>query len=187
MRILRILSGAVLAVALVLPVTATEAFAHVALVSSNPKDGAKLDEAPKSAKLTFSETLDAPSTKVAVTKGEGEPVDGPKPEISGDTITQPLRLPEKGRYTVAFHIVSEDGHPVRDSISFDVASVPEENRTTSSAPGKSEASADGDSASETAGQGSSSIGWGVVAAIAAGVAVLVVAVVILVRRRSRHS
>ena len=184
MRILRILSGAVLATALALAATASPAQAHVALTSSDPKDGAKLDEAPETVTLVFSETLDVPSTKVAVTDSAGDTVKGPKAEISGDTITQPLQLPAKGRYTVAFHIVSEDGHPVRDSISFDVASVPEENRTSSTPSDKPGETQETDEAS---GQESSSIGWGVVAAVAAGIAVLVAAAVFLMRRQSRQS
>ncbi|ADD40738.1 copper resistance CopC family protein [Stackebrandtia nassauensis] len=184
MRILRILSGALLGAALLIPVTATPASAHVALVSSDPKDGAKLDEAPETVELTFSEVLDAPSTKVAVIKPDGENLDVAKPSIEDKTITQALKLPVKGEYTVSYRIVSEDGHPVEDSISFSVASVPKENQEPSSAAESAdEETKDTDEAATT----DSGLGWGPVALVAAGVVVVVVVVVLLVRRRSRDS
>lgn len=180
MRILRILSGTALAAVLLLAATATPAAAHVALVESDPEDGAKLDSTPEAVVLTFSEQLDAPSTKVAVTDAAGDTVEQVAPDIEGKTITQPIRLPREGEYRVSYRIVSEDGHPVEDSIGFSVASVPDADRqaASESASAKPRADAPG---------GESSLGWGPVAAVAAGLVVLVAAVVLLVRRRSRSS
>lgn len=185
MRILRILSGALLAAAVALTVTATPAAAHVALVESSPEDGAKLDTTPEKVELTFSEVLDAPSTKVAVTDAAGDTVDQAAPRIEDKTITLPLRLPREGQYTVSYRIVSEDGHPVEDSISFFVASVPEADRSEAgSEASETDAGHDG---SDGAKDGDSGIGWGTVAAVAGGLAVIVAVVVLLVRRRSRVS
>lgn len=180
MRILRILSGAVLLGVVALAVTATPAAAHVALLESSPADGAELETTPEAVELTFSETLDIPSTTVAVTNAEGTVIEQAEPKIDGKTITQPLRLPQPGEYTVAYRIVSEDGHPVEDSISFLVASVPEADR--SEVPESS-----GESKDDAAASADSGIGWGTVAAIAAGVVVVIGGIVLLVRRGSRDS
>lgn len=186
MRILRILTVASLTAALMSPVAATPAFAHVALVTSDPKDGETLDKAPDAAVLTFSEPLDAPSTKVAVTDANGDTVDAGDPTIKGDSVTQPLHLPGAGKYTVAFHIVSEDGHPVRDSVSFTADSVPEENLRSTN--GSEET---GENPSTKAGQepekGSSNLGWGFIGGIAAAVVAIIVVVAFMARRRSSRN
>lgn len=113
--------GALLATA-----NATAAFAHAALVGTDPEDGATLAVAPASVSATFSEILDGPSTEIAVTDPAGETLDLDDPTFEGDTFTQPMRYTAPGEYTVAFRVYSEDGHRVDDALTFTVESIPDE-------------------------------------------------------------
>ncbi|MQM27415.1 copper resistance CopC family protein [Glycomyces albidus] len=105
--------------------TAAPASAHAALTGTDPEDGAVLAEAPAEVSATFSEILDGPSTEIAVTDPSGALVDVADPVFDGDTFTQPMLYTEPGEYTVAFRVISEDGHRVDDSLEFTVESIPE--------------------------------------------------------------
>ncbi|WP_051393115.1 copper resistance CopC family protein [Glycomyces arizonensis] len=113
--------GAILAAA-----AATAASAHAALVGTDPEDGATVATAPASVSATFSEILDAPSTEIAVTDPSGETLDVADPSFDGDTFTQPMVYTTPGEYTLAFRVVSEDGHRVDDAVTFTVETIPDE-------------------------------------------------------------
>jgi methionine-rich copper-binding protein CopC len=112
--------GGALAIGLAAP-----ASAHAALTGTDPEDGAVLAEAPAAVSATFSENLDGPSTEIAVTDPTGAVVDVADPAFDGDTFTQPMQYTAPGTYTVAFRVISEDGHRVDDAVSFTVESIPE--------------------------------------------------------------
>nr|WP_240940212.1 copper resistance CopC family protein [Planosporangium flavigriseum] len=113
------LAAAVATVALSL--VATPAWAHNALRSSSPADGEQLAAPPRQVVLEFRERLDPKFTVVAIT-GPGGPVTGEPVGVDGVRAVQPLpaTLPD-GRYTVAYRVVSVDGHPVQGQLSFTVA------------------------------------------------------------------
>lgn len=113
--------GALLAVA-----NATAASAHAALVGTDPEDGAAVDTAPASVSATFSEALDGPSTEIAVTDPAGETLELDDAAFEGDTFTQPMLYTTPGEYTVAFRVISEDGHRVDDALTFTVEAIPDE-------------------------------------------------------------
>jgi hypothetical protein len=99
---------------------AAPAYAHVDLLSSDPKDGAKLAAPPSQAVLKFSEPLDPQLTKVAVTIDD-KPVKLASPaRTQGDTITVPL-AGGGGKYRVVYRVVGTDGHRVDGDIRFTVA------------------------------------------------------------------
>ncbi|WP_051325198.1 copper resistance CopC family protein [Glycomyces tenuis] len=135
--------GAVLAAA-----TATAASAHAALLGTDPEDGATLDTAPASVSATFSEVLDGPSTTIAVTDPAGETLELDEAAFEGDTFTQPMLYTTPGEYTVAFRVVSEDGHRVDDAWTFTVEAIPDEllaegaESTDSAAPTETETEAE---------------------------------------------
>ncbi|MBO3735580.1 copper resistance CopC family protein [Glycomyces niveus] len=104
---------------------AAPASAHAALTGTDPEDGATVAEAPAEVTATFSELLDGPSTEIAVTDPTGAVVDVADPTFDGDTFTQPMLYTTPGEYTVAFRVISEDGHRVDDAITFTVESIPE--------------------------------------------------------------
>jgi methionine-rich copper-binding protein CopC len=105
-------------------VVATGADAHAALRSVSPKDGATLASAPANVVLTFNEPIGTSFATVTVAGPAGSVSEG-KAVVDGVTVTQALAddLPD-GRYTVSFHVVSEDGHPVSDRTTFSVAIDP---------------------------------------------------------------
>jgi len=112
--------GAAFAVGLAAP-----ASAHAALTGTDPEDGAVLPEAPASVSATFSEPLDGPSTEIAVTDPSGAVVEVADPTFDGATFTQAMLYTVPGTYTVAFRVISEDGHRVDDKVEFTVESIPE--------------------------------------------------------------
>lgn len=102
-------------------IMATAADAHTALKSSDPKDGATLTSPPARVVLTFSEPVSTSFATVTVTGPDGSVTEG-KAGVEGDVVTQSLAggIPD-GTYAVSFRVVSEDGHPVSDRLSFTVA------------------------------------------------------------------
>jgi methionine-rich copper-binding protein CopC len=104
---------------------AAPASAHAALVSTDPEQGAVVAEAPAGVSATFSEPLDGPSTEIAVTDPTGVVIEVADPTFDGDTFTQSMLYTTPGTYTVAFRVISEDGHRVDDALSFTVESIPD--------------------------------------------------------------
>lgn len=117
--LLAVLAGLALAVS-----PARPGFAHAALVATDPEEGATLATAPAQVTATFSEVLDAASTEIAVTGPGGALVDAGAPAFDADTFTQPMRYLGPGDYTVAFRVISEDGHRVDGALTFTVEQVP---------------------------------------------------------------
>src|SRR5690606_7082088 len=111
--------GAVLAAALVALTPARPAWAHAQLIGSDPADGAVLATPPARVTLEFNESLNPTYTTIVVTDAGAEPVPSSEPEVSGPrgsvTFTQPLA---DGTYTVAYRVVSRDGHPVQGAFMF---------------------------------------------------------------------
>lgn len=101
---------------------AVPASAHAELISSDPRDGAKLASSPGEVTLTFEENIDP---KTARSRVEAKADDGftysvdPKPRVEGAEVVVPLgAVTAAGQYTVTYRVVSEDGHPVEGSIDF---------------------------------------------------------------------
>jgi hypothetical protein len=60
--------------------------------------------------------------KVAVTSPDGKSAPSGEPQVSGKTVTLTLEpASPAGQYTVGYHVVSADGHPVSGSYTFTVA------------------------------------------------------------------
>jgi len=99
------------------------------LLPSTPAAGEELDSAPESVVLVFSEELNPDLVTITVTESTGFSLaDGP-PQISGAEVVQPL-IPASGEYTVAYRVVSADGHPIQGTVTFTVtAPAPEPSAT----------------------------------------------------------
>ena len=100
--------------------TALAASAHAALLSMSPAAGSTVTKAPTQVVLTFNEAISTSFATVTVTGQDGSSVSSGRPLVSGKTVTQKLADVGSGRYTVAFRVVSEDGHPVSDKATFTV-------------------------------------------------------------------
>jgi methionine-rich copper-binding protein CopC len=111
---------------LALLLVAGPASAHDQLLSSDPKDGAKLDEHPSSISLTFSAAPLDTGIEVALIGPDGVTAQGQDIQVDDAVVTARLAddLPP-GRYDVAWHVVSSDGHPIDGEFSYTVEGAAE--------------------------------------------------------------
>jgi copper transport protein len=117
------LAAAVLLAVLGVLTSAVPASAHATLVSSDPADGAVLARAPARVGVTFDESVGVSTDSLRVFTPDGQRADtgvtahGSQPQ----EITVAL-LPGLGRgtYTVGWHVISADSHPVQGAFTFSV-------------------------------------------------------------------
>ena len=97
---------------------AGSASAHASLVSSKPDDGATVTTAPSQVELSFDENIHRPSTVIVIAPDGRHMADGPV-QILNATASLPLgEITAAGWYTIAYRVVSADGHPVFGRLSF---------------------------------------------------------------------
>jgi methionine-rich copper-binding protein CopC len=134
--------------------TAAPALAHDALKSSSPAKGAKV-KALDEVKLEFSATVRMP---FVIVRGDGQAEhQRGKPEVDGAVVRQALDGPlPDGKYTIAYRVVSSDGHPIEGEIPFRVeGAVPPTPSPSPSEPQAGASAAPESSAPAQAGSGSS--------------------------------
>lgn len=122
-RIAALIGGLVtLAMAVVVP--AAPAWAHNELTTSTPTDGAHLATPPGQVVLTFAQGLDQRYTQIVVTDTHREPMPAKPPTVSGTSAILDIEgdLPDDV-YTVAYRVVSPDGHPVQGALTFSVGAA----------------------------------------------------------------
>ncbi|WP_051415702.1 copper resistance CopC family protein [Nocardiopsis sp. CNT312] len=110
------------AAVLALAMAPSPALAHDALIDSSPGDGATLDAVPEEVVLTFNNEplANGSASTVVVTGPDERTYTGEAPlDFDGTDVTaELLPLDQAGDYTVAFRIVSSDGHPIQDTLEF---------------------------------------------------------------------
>lgn len=118
---------------LVLFGAAGAAQAHAVVTGTEPADGAVLSEQPSEVVVRFNEPVSL--TRAQVLGPDGEDVLAPEAARSGeDGLHLPLPADlATGTYTVSYHVVSLDGHPVAGSLVFSLGEV------TGTVPGAMEA------------------------------------------------
>ncbi|MFJ8165786.1 copper resistance CopC/CopD family protein [Streptomyces sp. NPDC096136] len=103
---------------------AVPALAHAGLSGSDPADGAVLNGAPRQVTLTFTESVTFPEDSVRVLSPENRRMNPePAQHADGKDNTARVRLsdgPARGTYTVAWRVVSADGHPISGAFVFSV-------------------------------------------------------------------
>jgi len=103
--------------------TAGVALAHATLVSTSPPDGAIVARAPASVSATFDEAVGVSATSLQVLAPSGQDVDAGQ-TTHGSTPQQiTVRLQpglKDGTYTVGWHVISADSHPVQGAFTFSV-------------------------------------------------------------------
>lgn len=100
------------------------AWAHAALVASEPADGSSLDAAPPVLELRFDEAVSPIDLRVAGPEGA---LTLPSTPTVRDGVIRAL-LPQElspGTYFASFRIVSADGHPVGGGITFGIGTAPD--------------------------------------------------------------
>ncbi|ASW54832.1 copper resistance CopC family protein [Plantactinospora sp. KBS50] len=188
----------------VLLAPAGPAAAHTALLRSTPAADSRLSTAPKQITLEFLQSLDPAYTTIVLSDANRQRVPTGAPAVEGTkgtvTIDRPLG---NGSYTVAYRVVSSDGHPVQGSYSFAVAdpaaSATPDSAAATDAPAGTDATgaavADGAASgpaeaasgpAEATAAGSGGSGGTTLAMLAAGIAVAVAAGAagFLLRRRT---
>jgi methionine-rich copper-binding protein CopC len=93
------------------------ASAHATLVGASPADGSTVRSAPATVTLRFDENIRTPSV-VIVEGPDGKRVDHGTTKVLDNTASVPVHVEASGAYTVAFRVVSADGHPVAARTSF---------------------------------------------------------------------
>lgn len=107
------------------------ASAHATLIGSDPADGATLQAAPASVTLTFDDSLENFEPVVTVSGPDGLTYQSGPATIDGATLSNAVQpLTAAGTYTIAYRVVSDDGHPVEGQVRFEFAPPP----STSAAP-----------------------------------------------------
>ncbi|MEU8268383.1 copper resistance CopC family protein [Sphaerisporangium sp. NPDC049002] len=139
MRTSPLAAALALVVAIVLGTAfAAPALAHTALKSSDPKKGATVESLDE-VTLTFNEAVRFPV--VLVRDAGGHAYHDGKPKIDGPKVIQKVSgaLPS-GKYTIAWRVVSDDGHPIEGEIPFTVK-APEASPSASPVPSPQESTA----------------------------------------------
>lgn len=99
---------------------AVPASAHATLVSSDPEDGARLGSEPTTVSLTFNEDVSTPA-QLQVTGPGGETLADGDPTVDGGTVSQTVATSGyAGTYTIAYRVISSDGHPITGELTYDV-------------------------------------------------------------------
>lgn len=182
--------AAALAAALLL-VPAAPAAAHNSLKAATPAKNAQLATAPTEITLEFLQKLDPAFTTIVLSDAAQQKIPTGEPMVTGATGTISIDGPlPNGTYTVAYRVVSADGHPVQGSYPFTVADPAgaEAPAPVSPAAEPDPTATDATSASPASATGGDNDGGGPGALAVVGVGIVLVLVagtaVLLRRRRS---
>lgn len=105
--------------AILVTISAPAAWAHADLVGTSPTDGSTVDVAPAQITLEFNEEPLATMIDVVITDADGNVVAMDAAEASGTQVSIPWPGSlGAGDYTVAYRVVSADGHPITGTFGF---------------------------------------------------------------------
>ncbi len=112
--------------------------AHADLQVSTPADGESLEIAPEEIRLTFSEELFEELVEISILDAAGDlystiEVEQTPPPGTDVIFPWPTQAPP-GDYSIAYRVVSADGHPVTGTISFSYAATAAEPSTPEPSP-----------------------------------------------------
>lgn len=155
---------------------ASPALAHSELVSSDPADGSVLDHAPSQVVLTFNEDVQKTGTAIIVSDADDVRIDQVSGlAVDGTDVTVPVDTTVgTGEYTIAYRVVSADGHVVEGSLQYSVV-LPGEATPTPTTTATDSATSDSSDGPPP---------WAFLFAIV-GVAAGLMAVVVAIARRAR--
>jgi methionine-rich copper-binding protein CopC len=98
------------------------AAAHNVLTSSDPTDGSTLQAAPTTVRLTFDQPVQDFEPVVTVIGPDGNRYESGAPMVDSNVVTAGVNaLPVAGAYSIAYRVVSADGHPVEGQLKFQLA------------------------------------------------------------------
>ena len=115
-----VVAGVLITPPTVLVLASTPVAAHAALVRSSPQDGSTLAREPTLVELVFDDTIGRPAY-VVVTAPDGSQVSRGEPQVLNHTVTQTVDAAGlAGRYTMAYRVVSTDGHAASGELTYTV-------------------------------------------------------------------
>ncbi|PSK98571.1 hypothetical protein CLV63_105245 [Murinocardiopsis flavida] len=163
------------------------ALAHNTLISSSPEDGKSVGTAPDEIVLTFNDDVMEGGNGIVVTAPGGTQVQDGEAAIDGPEASVGLEsLTEAGEYTVDYRIISADGHPLKDKLTFTLTEegVAEPSPSASPAGGGEQESTPAPAADSTPDDPMSALGpvGGAIGAIA----LIGIIVILLLRLRGRR-
>ena len=95
------------------------ALAHNSLISSDPSDKASVAIGPAMVTLTFSDVVQNLQPVVTVVGPAGDRWEGSPVSVRNNTASVPVNtLGPAGTYTIAYRIISADGHPAEGTTTF---------------------------------------------------------------------
>ncbi|WP_131105833.1 copper resistance CopC family protein [Ornithinimicrobium sufpigmenti] len=101
------------------------ALAHDELLSTDPEDGATVQEAPEELVLTFSGQIAQVGAQLQITDADGTDVADGDPVVEGTDLVQALSDVGSGDYEVIWRVTSSDGHPISGTFGFTVEAAEE--------------------------------------------------------------
>jgi copper transport protein len=117
-------SGVVVVAAAVAALTLpAAAWAHAALLRTDPLPSGTVNTPPKQLRLTYTEAVEPRFAIVSVTDADARQQTAGAPRRSPgkvDTLVVPLKKLSQGWYLVWWRVISADGHPVRGAFTFAV-------------------------------------------------------------------
>ncbi|GFN31120.1 copper resistance protein C [Paenibacillus curdlanolyticus] len=104
----------------------SRADAHAQLLETVPEAGARLTHSPEEIKLVFNEAVETNVGSIDILDSLSREVEVKSVKTNSDRTVVTIDLPgmDDGIYTVAYRIVSEDGHPISGSYVFVVGNPP---------------------------------------------------------------
>lgn len=126
-RIRWMITAALMLLAVLLVAGPQPASAHATLTKAVPEPNSRLSAAPQRIELTFNERLEAELYYIKVYDELGRTVSDRKATLSDGQKVVSLELPQlaDGRYTVTYHVISADGHPVEGTYVLSVGDADE--------------------------------------------------------------
>jgi methionine-rich copper-binding protein CopC len=95
------------------------AYAHAALVGTDPRDGASLERLPDAVGLEFSEPVTRSEVVLTAPDGTRMPLDvGARDREVTATVGPGADVDQRGTWTIAYRVVSVDGHPIAGTSTF---------------------------------------------------------------------
>lgn len=149
----RIVTMLAIAVGLTTAFAGTAA-AHTSLTGSDPAEAATVTQAPTTVTLTFNQEVSVLNPVIVVTGPDSTQYQVGTVIVDRDSATTGLNpLGTAGTYSVAYRVISADGHPVEGQYTFEYAAQPSQPAEATPEP----AAAPTSTAGGAAGTGSSTI------------------------------
>ena len=98
-------------------------FAHALLVGTDPPAGATLVSSPRQIRLEFSEQIEPEFNGIGLYDSAGIRVDSGRAAVDPQNVrvlVAPVSNLSRGIYTVSWHAISADGHPIEGAFGFGV-------------------------------------------------------------------